>query len=297
MNRARVFLAVCFLACAAPVLPQESPSAAGAVSLEDLLVDAQQYATTEAKRAAKRRAKDELFARGAEGLEFLLGQVHLENVMVRVLADEAVNRLPADQAVPVLLRRIEDPRPETRGLAVYWLGLYRTPEHAPRVLPLLDDPDARRMAVRTLGKWRVRDAVERLALFLTDSDERLRVAAANALRDIGDPRAAPALLAALDDPVFTVRKTAARALACLGRESDESLFAALSGASVRVRREIIGLFAARPSPRTVAALRACLEDPEPMVRLDAARVLLALEPRSADRWLKERGIVLPPGAP
>jgi ornithine cyclodeaminase/alanine dehydrogenase len=69
--------------------------------------------------------------------------------------------------------------------------------------------------VRTLGKWRDAASVPAIAPFLSDGKERRRAQAATALGDLGDPAAAGALIAALDDPVCTVRQV--RVIRCYSR--------------------------------------------------------------------------------
>ncbi len=59
--------------------------------------------------------------------------------------------------------------------------------------------DQRRHAILALGELQHRGAVEALAKLLRDPNVHLRVAAARALGEIGDPAALPALRAALED--------------------------------------------------------------------------------------------------
>lgn len=183
--------------------------------MNELVYHAQRYGNTAERRAVKALARDELFARGAESLRYLMGQVHIENVMVQVLTQQLVEQMKAQEAAPVLLEFLDDPRARTRKLAAYFLGFYETPEHADKVIPLLADDEAAGAAIRTLGKWRVKSAVPEIIPFLSHEKEPRRIAAANALRDIGDPAALPALEKALNDPYFTVRETARRAIRAL----------------------------------------------------------------------------------
>jgi HEAT repeat protein len=65
--------------------------------------------------------------------------------------------------------------------------------------------DQRRHAILALGGLRYRGAVEPLVGLLQDPEVHLRVAAARALGEIGDPAALPALRAALADPTRTTQ--------------------------------------------------------------------------------------------
>jgi HEAT repeat protein len=70
-------------------------------------------------------------------------------------------------------------------------------------------------------------AVTPLTEALAKSNERVRWEAANALSEIGDPAAAPALVRALEDNSFGVRWLAAEGLISLGHEGLSPLLEAL----------------------------------------------------------------------
>jgi hypothetical protein len=187
----------------------------GSASDEQLIFNIQRYGNTPEKRAAKAISRDELFARGADGLRLMMRNVHLENVMISVIAEEMVRTMDTRKVAAVLAEFLDDEHPRTRKLAAYWLGFHETPEYADRVLPLLKDDEAAGAAIRTLGKWRVREAISLIVPFLSHEKETRRIVAANALRDIGDPAAVPDLIPLLNDRYFTVREVAARALSKL----------------------------------------------------------------------------------
>ena len=186
-----------------------------AASYEELIFDAQRYGNTPEKREAKRVAREELFARGPDALREVMQRVHLENVMIGVLAQEMVEQMDPEKTAPVLLEFVESTNARTRRVAVFFLGLHETPEHAERVLPLLDDEEAAGAAMRTLGKWKVEKAVPLIVPFLSSEREVRRIAAVNALRDIGDPSVIPQLQPLLTDEFFSVREVTRRALNAL----------------------------------------------------------------------------------
>lgn len=189
---------------------------------EALIFDATRYATTPEKRARKQAAREKLFTLGPKALHETMKRVHSKNVMVGVLAQELVERIPAEQGAPVLAEFLTATNSDTRRVAAFFLGFYEAPEYAPQVRELLADSDAAGAAIRTLGKWKVREALDDIALFLQNEREVRRIAAINALRDIGDPRAIPLLEPCLKDRMFTVRRAAARAILVLrgDRESE-----------------------------------------------------------------------------
>lgn len=246
---------------------------------EALLRDATRYGSTPEKRARKEKARAELDGRGADGLSLVMRYVHLENVGVQGLAFEMVGKLDGREAAPVLAEFLRSEEALTRQLAAWFLGFCATPEYADEVARLLTDERACGAAIRTLGKWKARAAVPGILPFVGHEKEPRRVAAINALRDIGDPRAIPVLLGALDDPYFTVREAAARALATLGRPAEKALLRALPGAGAPARRHIIRTLGAMRSRRAAGVLRRLLKDSDPFVRSDAAEALARIRRR------------------
>lgn len=199
---------------------------AGERALDDLLFDATRYANTPERRAAKESARAELIERMPDALRAAMRWVHGDRVMIQVLVMEWVQAQPAEVVTPVLLEFLRDEREDTRRIALFFLGFKDMPDHADHVLPHLENESTRGAALRTLGKWRCTAARAEAETWLAEGGERVRVVAANALRDIGDPAAIPALVRALEDPVFTVRNTAARAILVLAGD-DASLLPAL----------------------------------------------------------------------
>ena len=246
---------------------------------EDRLLVATRYGSTPAKRAAKEKARAELFSRGPDGLRLVMRYVHLENVGVQGLAFEMAQQLDRREAAPVLVEFLGSEQALTRQLAAWYLGFSDAPEYAAPVRELLSDEKACGAAMRTLGKWRVRAAVPDILPFTKHERETRRVVAINALRDIGDPSAIPALLDALGDSSFTVREASARALAALGRPAEEALLRALPRAKAGVRRHIVRTLGAMRSRRAAGALRRLLKAPDPFLREDAAEALARIRRR------------------
>jgi hypothetical protein len=216
---------------------------AWAGGFEALLYDATRYANTPARREAKVAARAALVEQLPESMRAALDYIHGDHVGLQVLVMEWVLAMPSDKVVPALAERLDDARVETRRFAAYALGFHPSAAEAytERVMALLDEELTRGAAVRTLGKWKVgaaRPAMERL---LVEGHERQRVVAANALRDLGDAAAVPALVGALGDPVFTVRNTAARALVSFGAVADAALAEAEqvpAAMAVRIRADL-----------------------------------------------------------
>jgi HEAT repeat protein len=260
------------------------------VSLDDLLWHAQRYGSTELKRENKRLAREELFARGPDALAYLMEHVHVRNVWIRILAQDLVRKHEGAACAPVLLRFLTAEREETRRFAAYLLGFCDTPEYAGHVVRLLSDDAAAGAAVRTLGKWRTTAAGPVIVSFLLHEKERRRVLAANALRDIGDVRAVSGLIHALNDPFFTVRKAANRALVSFGKQIEKPALAALTEAKGRRRRELVSVLAEIRSRKAIRPLRRMLAGEDAALREDAARALWTIDPGAAGRWLAKAGL-------
>ena len=105
------------------------------------------------------------------------------------------------------------------------------------------------------------------------------MAAANALRDVGDARAVPLLVPALGDPLFTVRNTALRALTSYGAAAEPALLELLAASDRTVRRQAIRGLGAAGTSRSLKALRALERDADPAVRRDAERASALLHER------------------
>ena len=183
----------CVLSLLALTVRAETFDATNA-SWDRLIFAATRYGSTEEKREQKEQAHKVIFDRGPDSLHFLMAQIQVENIMVSVLTQELVEHLNAKQAVPVLLDFLETDDPTTRKMAAYFLSFYKTPKHAKKLLPLLDDEKTRGSAMRTLGKWRIKSACPTIGGYLNDPKERIRIVAVNALRDIGYSAYIPPLI-------------------------------------------------------------------------------------------------------
>jgi HEAT repeat protein len=129
----------------------------------------------------------------------------------------------------------------------------------------LDDPDpeVREEAARALGRIGSPDteAVDALVACLKDPQSTIRPDAAQALGQIGDPRAIPALVEGLACPMPEVQDACAHALQAIKKP----------GRSRRTARALRKTEDASDAP--VADLIGRLEDPDPVVREEAARAL------------------------
>ena len=248
-------------------------------SYDALFLAATRYGNTEARRAEKESAREELFRRGPATLREIMDRFHMENVMLQVLAVELVrDRLPGPEAASVLMEFQDDERLNVRRGATYLLGFCPPTDPPARLLTLLREDQTRNAALRTLGKWKVEEAHPEIRRLLREGEkERTRVLAANALREFGDKQDLSILIEALGDPVFTVRNTAARAIASFGRAAHRPLLKALPESTGVARRQIVRLLGELRVDSARRPLRRLLEDADTGLRTDAGRALRELE--------------------
>ena len=169
---------------------------------------------------------------------------------VRETARLLAARHPSDDLVPALLRVLEDPDVAARTDALDALVSTRSPEARRAIERALSDRSTavRAHAVLALSGAGA-DAVVALLDRVHDPEGDVRVAAANALGHIGDPRAVLGLVGISQDPIPEVRLAATRALGSLGGEV--------------AARALVGLaYDAMPDVR-LAALRGLQEHPDP----------------------------------
>jgi HEAT repeat protein len=202
---------------------------------------------------------------------------HEDEASVKSAASTALARLRDATAIPLLvqeLARVDEHSSRNVAEAIVGFGAMATPA----LLELLIDPAyaaARVWAARILGRIGDPGAVDDLIARLSDRDDRLRMAAAEALGAIRDPRALQALVrATLRDPAPQVRAHAAGAVAHIeGERAVDVMVAALADPDYATRIRALEAFETMRVADT-SPLEAALRDPNAEVRRRAA---LALE--------------------
>lgn len=260
---------------------------------DSLYSNSQRAGDTPEHAAIRDAAYKELLARGPETLSNLMDRIHIENVMIGVYAIQLTRSwpIPKEQAMPVLASYYKAERDVTRKMAAFLSGFYRAPEYADQIYPLLDHEKTKGAAIRALGKWQVTNALPRIAAFLHDDKERVRVATANALRDIGDPRAIQPLIGALGDPLYSVRNTAARALVSFGSAAVTPVMAALELAKTdaATRRQLIRCLGDLKDERAVIALKPLAGKSDYETSADAQHALDLISGKRTDIWFGPGG--------
>ena len=232
----------------------------------------------------------------------------------RVRAAAALGDLKSRLATSELFRALNDPSPLVRREAARSLGEIGD-EHAVRhLIGALKHPftEVRQEAALALGKAKVPVDLEPLIDLLNDPDPLVQSSAAIALGEIGDKRAEAALLSLLNTSTdATVRSSAARAIAALGREEDirshlrkeeraaaapgvlrsksavDRLARSLDHPSPRVRREVVRSLGEIGDKQAIRHLVSALDHPFTEVRQEAALALgKARAPIDLDTLLK-----------
>lgn len=260
-----------------------------------LFQESQRAPDTAEHAAWRESAYNEMMARGAETLSNLMERIHIENPMLGTYAITITRDrpVPKDDAMRVLTSFYTAERHVTRRMAAFLSGFYDAPEYAEKILPLLDHDKTRGAAVRALGKWRVTNALPRIEKILAgDPKERIRVAAANALRDIGDPRSIEPLITALGDTMWSVRNTAARALVSFGPEAVTPVMARLELANNLdnvARRQLVRCLGDLKDKRAVFLLRKLADEADAATRTDAQHALDLISGQRDDVWFGPGG--------
>lgn len=115
------------------------------------------------------------------------------------------------RATPALLRALDAPDARARHYALRALGEIRDPPAFDAILAAGGKVE-RDVHLWALGRIADRRGYPVVAAAAGDPDTGVRLAAVQALRDLGDERAVPLLTATLEDPEWIVREWAARGL-------------------------------------------------------------------------------------
>ncbi len=133
-------------------------------------------------------------------------------------------------------------------------------------------------AIEALAAARPAEAVTTIAAALDPARAMpTKMAAARALGELGSADGVPALRQALKDPEPSVRMMAAAALARLGDQGGADVIREMENSPVTDIRLMAAEASAAASPTGgwVATATTALQDPDPLVRLTAARMLIA----------------------
>jgi HEAT repeat protein len=236
------------------------------VDLQNPIEQLLRRATSDRPDAAA--AVDELKKHGAEALPYLLTRLDSPEVLVRVKAEELVDHLGTN-AIPILIDGIDRAKnDDVARLCCYFLARFNEKAGAaiPHVLPLIDRNKTRTVALYTLGHIRAQEAFEPAMRALSSEQELVRLRATQALGKIGNKRAIPKLLAALNDEMWDVRYAAEDAVVGFGKSSIGPLRAAFAKASPRAQPYVLEALAKLGDREAMTWARTLYKGSDPLVR-------------------------------
>ena len=157
-------------------------------------------ALTEPNRWSTIRIADILTGMGSEVVKELIDGFPKLNAHAKLAALDILGRIHALEAVPWLLKRLEDPESDVRARAAHALGAIGVVDAAPALRKALGDADwpVRAMAAKALGRIHDATAIPALCAALRDREWWVRANAAEALKLAG-PAGVEALEGMLQD--------------------------------------------------------------------------------------------------
>jgi HEAT repeat protein len=203
----------------------------------------------------------------------------------RMLALAALRNVPAEQAVPLIKKVLQDQNLQIRSMAVFALGIKPTAECYAILVHLLEteaDYGIRADAAGALGYLEDPRALEPLVrAFYEDTDWLVRFSAAVSLGNLKDPRAQTALLQALDSPETVLQQAAIAALGEIrALEAIDHILRFAQAEDWLVRQRLAEALGNLPSPKTLSALNYLAKDAHPQVAEAASLSLQRLQAAS-----------------
>lgn len=211
----------------------------------------------------------------SESLSAVAEQLESKNSRDRLRALISLRDFPADRAVPLILKVIDDENLQIRAMAVFALGLKRTDACFPVLVKILEteaDYSIRADAAGALGYLQDPRAFEPLLkAFYEDVEWLVRFSAAVSLGNIGDPRAFSALVGALDTTELDSKETVINqaAISALGEIGDpracEHILRFAQSDDWLTRQRLAEALGNLPSAKSLSALKYLAKDSHPQV--------------------------------
>ncbi len=209
----------------------------------------------------------------------LAQQLESPNLRDRMLALASLRDLPAEVALPLIKKVLNDKNLQLRSMAVFALGVKVTPESYPILIDILaHDPDygIRADAAGALGYLEDIRAFEGLVrAFYEDTDWLVRFSAVVSLGNLKDPRAFDVLIQALDSSEIIVQQAAIAALGEIKAiAAIDRLLLFIESEEWMVRQRLAESLGQLPTPKSISALNYLTKDAHPQV---AAAAIICLE--------------------
>ncbi len=222
--------------------------------------------------------------RSDEAIPRLLKFVEDSDSDVRSRAVDALGAIGSEVAISRLLKLVEDSDSDVRKSAVDALGAIGDKAAIPGLLKLLEhsDDDVRKMVVDALGKIGDKDAIPGLLKLVEHSDDDVREIVADALGEIGDDAAIPGLLKLVEDSGEDVRYSVADALGKIGSEAAiPGLLKLVEDSDFAVRERVAYALGKIDCEAAIPLLFKLVEDSNFLVRALAQDVLIKIGYRVA----------------
>lgn len=212
----------------------------------------------------------------------LMGLAGTADKDLRYIVAKSLGAIGSTEATPLLLQLLRDDDREVRLQAIHALGELEDPDGAGALLDFLDedeDPEIALAAVRSLGRIRARVAVRPLLGLLKTMREELAVEVIHALGRIGAVEAVMPIVTRLqDDPAVEVQRAGIEALGQLGdAEAVPALVQVLESGREPLKVPIAEALARLHVPEALAPLEELLQDADVVVRQHAVEGIGALQ--------------------
>jgi hypothetical protein len=185
------------------------------------------YGDSGEKLSQKQNAVEEIRKRGVAALPFLIRQLDRREPMARQRIEDWIIDW-GTASIPALLDGLAVENLDIQRNCIFFLRQWPDPRVVPAVMKFLDDERLQPTCLHALGKQKAIAALGDTRRLLGSPKELVRMRAAQALGRIGSAEAVPELLAALDDPLWTVRRQAEDALVVIGKPSVQPLLTVVS---------------------------------------------------------------------
>lgn len=211
-------------------------------------------------------------------MNVLSQQLETGTLVERKLALAALREVPAEQAVPLIKKVLNDKNAQVRSMAIFALGVKHTDECYDLLLTILEsDPDygIRADAAGALGYLEDPRAFDPLVkAFYEDVDWLVRFSAAVSLGNLKNPQAHDVLISALDSKEVVIQQAA---IAALGEIKDldaiDNILTFAQAEDWLVRQRLAEALGNLPSEKSVSALRYLAKDDHSQVS-EAAKISL-----------------------
>jgi HEAT repeat protein len=206
----------------------------------------------------------------------LLKAIDDDDFSVRNRAAKVLGKMRYFEAIPGLLKRLEDQYSDVRSTAASVLGEIGHIEAIPGLIKALEDEDSYvcSTAASVLGKMGHVEAIPGLVKALEDEDSYVRSRVAEALGQMGHVEAIPGLVKAVEDEDSDVRSIAAEALGKIGHvKAIPGLLKALEDDDCYVCSSAADALGQIGHVEVIYGLLKAIEDEDPDVRSSAACAL------------------------